>query len=105
MSYDIKYSDEAEKDLKEFNPAQLRQIRKSIEKFSENPLPKNEGGYGNPLGHKHGKNLTGLCKITFKKLGVRVVYKLIRTSEVMQIIVIAARADDEVYDIADKRNQ
>jgi hypothetical protein len=41
---------------------------------------------------------------TLKKLGVRIVYKLIRTETIMQIIVIAARADGEVYEIAAKRN-
>ena len=103
MIYDIKYGNEVEDDLKEFNLAQRQQIRKTIEKFSQNPLPKNEGGYGNPLGNKGGLNLTGLRKITFKKLGVRVVYKLIRTDKIMQVIVIAARADEEVYEIAAKR--
>ena len=105
MKYSIEYRNEVWEDLKEFNPAQRRQIEKSIEKFSENPLPKSEGGYGNPLGNKGGKNLTGLCKIKFKKLGVRVVYKLIRVGKIMQVIVIAARADDEVYEIAAKRNK
>ena len=103
MSYNVRYNDEVEKDLKAFNPAQKKQIRKSIEKFSENPLPKNEGGHGNPLGNKQGRNLTGLCKITLKKMGVRVVYKLIRTETAMQIIVIAARKDEEVYKIAEQR--
>jgi len=103
MNYKIEYSNEVEKDLKKFNSIQQKQIRKSIEKFAQNPLPKNEGGYGNPLGNKYGMNLTGLCKITFKKMGVRVVYKLIRVGQTMQIIVIAARADEEVYKIADKR--
>jgi len=105
MNYDVKYHDEVEKDLKAFNSAQKKQIKKSIEKFAENPLPKSEGGHGNPLGHKQGRNLTGLCKITLKKMGVRIVYKLVRTETIMQVIVIAARADEEVYDIAAKRNK
>ena len=103
MKYEVKVTKEALKDLKKFNPAQIRQIQRSIEKFAENPLPKNEGGHGNPLGNKYGMNLTGLCKITLKKMGVRVVYKLVRTETTMEIIVIAARADEEVYDIAAKR--
>jgi len=70
---------------------------------AQNPLPQNEGGYGKPLGNKQGKNLTGFCKIILMKLGIRVVYELIRTDEIMEIIVIAARADEEVYDIAAKR--
>ena len=37
------------------------------------------------------------------KLGIRVVYKIARTDEIMKIIVVAARADHEVYDIALRR--
>ena len=103
MIYEIEYGKDVENDLKIFNVAQKRQIRRSIEKFAENPLPKNEGGHGNPLGNKQGRNLTGLCKIKLKSMGVRVVYKLIRTDTIMKIIVIAARADEEVYKIAAKR--
>jgi len=103
MNYDVKYHAEVEEDLEPFNAAQKKQIKKSIEKVSGNPLPQNEGGYGKPLGNKQGKNLTGLLKIKFKKLGVRVVYKLIRTETTMYIIVVAARADEEVYEIAAKR--
>ena len=103
MNYDIDYSDEAKQDLKEFNKYQEHQIVKSIRKVAKNPLPQNEGGYGKPLGNKHGNNLTGYCKIKFKQLGVRVVYKVIRTDGIMKIIVIAARADEEVYELAAKR--
>jgi mRNA interferase RelE/StbE len=103
MKCELKLTKEAEDDLRGFNPAQRRQITTTIEKFSENPLPKNEGGHGNPLGNKHGRNLTGYCKITLKKMGVRVVYKVVREDKIMKVIVIAARADEEVYDIAANR--
>jgi mRNA interferase RelE/StbE len=99
----IDHIDEALKDYKDFDKSVLRQIDKIIERVSQNPLPQNEGGYGKPLGNKGGKDLTGYCKIKLLKLGIRVVYKLIREGDVMKIIVIAARADDEVYDIAYER--
>jgi len=105
MSYNIDYLKDARKDLRNFNNAEREQIFAAIEKFALNPLPKNEGGHGNPLGNKYGLNLTGLCKITLKKLGIRIVYKLIRTETALQILVIAARADEEVYKIAAKRNK
>ena len=103
MKYNYQYSDEAKKDMKNFNKSQTIQIEKAIEKVSANPLPQNEGGLGKPLGNKQGLNLTGLCKIVLKKLGIRVVYKLVRTDEFMEIIVVAARADEEVYKIAAQR--
>jgi len=102
-NYRYKYAPEAEKDLDNFNKFQIEQITKAIRKVSQNPLPQNEGGLGKPLGNKQGRNLTGLCKIVLMKLGIRIVYELIRKDEIMEIIVVAARADEEVYDIAAKR--
>ena len=103
MIYTVKYYPEAEDDYENFNDFQKNQIDKAILKVLQNPLPQNEGGYGKPLGNKRGQNLTGLCKIKLKKLGIRIVYELIRSDKAIDIVVIAARADDEVYDIAAKR--
>ena len=103
-NYQIDYRDEVKEDIKDFNSAQQRQIRKAIEKVSRNPLPQNEGGLGKPLGNKHGNNLTGHCKIVLKKSGIRVVYKLIRVDKIMKIVVVSVRSDNEVYDIAAKRD-
>ena len=102
-SWKISFADEAKKDHAAFDISVRNQVNKAIRKVSQNPLPKSEGGYGEPLGNKRGRNLTGLFKIKLKKLGIRVVYRLIRTDEMMKIIVVAARADDEVYEIAAKR--
>ena len=103
MNYTFDYSEKAKLDLKEFNKSQRRQIYKAIRKVSRNPLTQNEGGLGKPLGNKQGLNLTGLFKITLKQMGIRIVYELIRTDELMEIVVIAARADEEVYQIAAQR--
>ena len=103
MNYKVIFTDAAVSDLALFNKSLQKVIRKAIDKVSLNPLPKNEGGYGTPLGNKRGNNLTGLCRIKLLKLGIRVVYQLIRTDDVMKIIIIAARADDEVYKQAAKR--
>jgi len=101
--WDVEFTDEAKKDHREFNASVRTQVDKIINRISKNPLPKNEGGYGTPLGNKRGRNLTGYCKVKLLKLGIRVVYRVVRTDDIMKIIVIAARADDEVYDIAVKR--
>jgi mRNA interferase RelE/StbE len=103
VSYYVAYTDEAKNDLKGFDGSPQKVIRKAIDKVAENPLPKSEGGYGTALGNKRGNNLTGLCRIKLLKLGVRVVYEIVRDDKVMKIIVIAARADDEVYEIAADR--
>jgi mRNA interferase RelE/StbE len=101
--WDVAYLEEAKKDRAALDASVRHQVDKAVYKVSQNPLPQSEGGYGKPLGHKGDNNLTGLLKIKLKKLGIRVVYKLIRTDEKMLVIVIAARADDEVYEIAADR--
>jgi len=101
--WDVAFLPEAIRDRDALEASARNHVDKAIRKVSQNPLPKSEGGYGNPLGHKKGKNLTGLLKITLKKIGVRVVYALIRDKKKMQIIVIATRADSEVYEIAKDR--
>ena len=103
MSWDIEYLDEAKKDMKRLDHSVLPQVLKGIRKVAQNPVSIFEGGYGKPLGNKGGNNLTGLFKIKFRDLGIRVVYKLIVTDTVMKIIVVSARTDEQVYKEAAKR--
>ena len=99
----VEFTTEADKDRDTLDRLQRLQVDKAIFKVSQNPLPRSEGGYGKPLGNKQAKDLTGLLKIKLLKLGIRVVYKIIQSDGIMKIIVIAARADNEVYDIAFNR--
>jgi mRNA interferase RelE/StbE len=78
-------------------------VLKGIRKVGKNPLSTEDGGYGKPLGNKGGTNLTNLMKIKFRDLGIRVVYKVERMNEVMKIIVISVRTDEQVYKEAEKR--
>lgn len=103
MNWTLKFLPEAKRDLEKLAGNQRIIVAKAIEKVRQNPVSIFEGGYGKPLGNKGGHDLTGLLKIKLKDAGLRVVYKLIRTDTEMIIVVIGARADDEVYDIASKR--
>lgn len=103
MSWNIAFLPEAAKDLKSLAGNQQILVRKAIQKVSQNPLPMEEGGYGKPLGHKSGTNLTGFLKIKLRSAGIRVVYKLERTEQGMVIVIIGVREDDEVYELAEKR--
>ena len=93
MNFSVEYTESSKSDLKALDKSLLITVIKAIEKVSENPLPKSEGGYGNPLGKKRGINLAGLFKIKLLKVGIRIVYQLHRTDKIMKIIVIATRAD------------
>lgn len=105
MSWIVKYLPEAEKDLMELDGSQRVLILKAIKKVQQNPLSQAEGGYGKPLGNKSGNDLSGFLKVKLKAAGLRIVYKVVKVEDTMLIIVIGARADDEVYGVAKKRIQ
>lgn len=103
MNWEIKYLPEAVRDLIKLDGSQRVLVARAIKKVSANPLPASEGRYGKPLGNKGGNNLTNLLKIKLRGPGIRVVYELVRTETSMLIVVVGAREDDEVYEIAAKR--
>jgi mRNA interferase RelE/StbE len=103
--WSVVFESDAKKDFDNLDGSQKTQVAKAIDKVSQNPLPQSEGGYGKSLGNKGGNDLSGLLKIKLKRLGLRVIYRLVRENEVMKIIVISVRTDDEVYTLAAKRIQ
>lgn len=103
MTWELEYLPEALEDLTALDNSIRQPIIKGIKKVQQNPVSKEEGGYGTPLGNKEGNNLTGLFKIKFLKYGIRVVYKLERRENLMKIVVISARAENKVYDEAGSR--
>lgn len=105
MNWKLMFLPEAEKDFKNLAGNERIVVAKALDKVLENPLPVSEGGYGKPLGNKNGNNLSGFLKIKLRNLGIRVVYKLIKIEGQMLVVVIGARADDEVYDVAKKRSE
>lgn len=103
MEWDLFYLPEAVRDLKRLDHSVAVQVQKTIRRVQKNPYPKQEGGYGTPLGNRMGIDLTGCMKIKFRRIGIRVVYKLMQQDGVMKIIVVSARADNEVYRLAEAR--
>ena len=103
--WEVKYLTEAVTDMEKLDRSQRIEVVKKINQVAVNPLPKSEGGYGEPLGSRSSTQLTGYCKIKFLKLGIRVVYYLVKSDKTMKIVVVSARTDDEVYLIAQKRKQ
>ena len=91
-----KYHPEAKKDIDKLDGSQKIAVRKAIRKVLQNPLPQSEGGFGKPLGNKSRNNLTSLLKVKLKKEGLRIVYKVIRTENIMYVLVVGVRSDNEV---------
>lgn len=102
MSWNVEFLPEANEDLKKLDGSVRPQILKGIMKVSTNPL---NNGYGKPLGNHSGTALSGLMKIKFKKIGIRVVYKVEVVDTVMKIIIVSARSDNQVYEEAEKRRR
>ncbi len=103
MNWDVKYLEEAYKDLLKLDGSQRKLVLKAIKKVQQNPLPMSENGYGKPLGNHNNTKLAGLLKIKLRNAGLRIVYKLERVDSYMLIIVIGIREDEEVYEIASNR--
>lgn len=103
MKWEVVYLPEARDDLRALDGSQRILINKAIEKLRQNPLPETEGGYGKWLGNRNGSNLSGFLKVKLRGAGLRIVYQLLRIEDHILIVVIGAREDSEVYDIAAKR--
>ena len=103
MAWKIEYLNEVQRDLENLDKPVKLQVLKAIVKVSENPLPQSEGGYGKALGNHQSSRLSGYFKIKLLKLGIRVVYGLVRNSDIMKVIVVSVRDDDAVYKMAEKR--
>jgi len=103
MAWNIEYLDEAKNDLNGLDLSGKMQVLKAIKKVSANPLPQSEGGYGKPLGNHQSSKLAGYFKIKLLKLGIRVVYGLVRERDTMMIIIISVRDDEAVYKMAEGR--
>lgn len=59
---------------------------------------------GEELTKKKNSNLFGCRKIKFKKIGIRIVFRIVgNQAEIVEIISIGKRNDDEVYKTAAKR--
>ena len=63
MTWELEYLPEALSDLDALDNSIRQPVIKGIKKVLKNPVSKEEGGYGTPLGNKEGNNLTGLFKI------------------------------------------
>jgi mRNA interferase RelE/StbE len=103
MTWRVEYTHEAQKDLDGLDNSQRVLVLKAIRKVSENPLPTSEGGYGKPLGNRKASRLAGYFKIKLMRIGIRVVYGLVRSGNIMRVIVVSVRSDNAVYKIAQQR--
>ncbi|MCF6309381.1 MAG: hypothetical protein L3J19_02740 [Sulfurimonas sp.] len=97
MSYKIVLKDGVEKDIKKFNHSQQLLILKQINKISISPE------LGSLLGNKNGYNLSGCRKMYADSKKIRIVYKMIEDTIIIEVVAVGKRDNMEVYDKASKR--
>ena len=85
MEWEVEWTDDSRKDLKELDGSLRKQVLQAIKKVKKNPV-------------SIFKN-----KVVLKKSGIRIVYELVELDGKMTIIVIGARKDEQVYKEAYKR--
>ncbi|MDD3206404.1 MAG: type II toxin-antitoxin system RelE/ParE family toxin [Lachnospiraceae bacterium] len=99
MNWNVRLTEEAVREYRHLDGAIRKQILAGIYKVSKAPFP-SPNGYGKPLGHKGGNNLTGFFKIKYQGIGIRIVYTLVLESTTMNIVVISERDDNYCYNLA-----
>lgn len=99
------FTADARKDLESLDGHQRRIVIKALDKIVQNPLPRTLGGYGIPLGNKHGFDLKGCCEVKLRGQNLRVIYKLENRKMIMIKVAIDKRGDFEAYRSAYNRTR
>jgi len=98
MSYKLVLKDEVlEKDLPKLSSNQRILVYKQFKKLENSPE------LGKPLGNKSGYNLSGCRKLYVDKKKIRIVYRIIESEIIVEVIIVGKREDMEVYANATKR--
>lgn len=104
-TWKVNYLPEALKEMSRLDGSVRVQVKKAIDKVAQNPTSHFDGGHGEPLANRQRADLSGLYKIKLRSIGIRVVYALMEVDGVMLIVVVGARANNEVYEDAASRRE
>lgn len=97
--FDVVFIQEAKEDYQKLDGSVKRFVDIAIAKME---LRADE--LGEELTKKQQSNLIGCRKIKFKKIGIRIVYRIVADkAEIAEIIAIGKREENEVYKNAVKR--
>jgi mRNA interferase RelE/StbE len=96
MKFDFIYTNASQKDYDKLDNSQKLQIQKSLTKIREQGMQAGQALHG---------RLWDCRKLKHKKLGLRVIFRNSEASgiEIIEIVVVGQRGDDEVYEIAEQR--
>ena len=98
MPYEvILHPDVTSRDLPSLSKAQIRLVFKQFKKLQASPQ------LGAPLGNKAGYDLRGMRKLYVDKKKIRIVYTIVETQVVVEVIAVGKRDDMAVYAKAEQR--
>ncbi|MFY3790339.1 type II toxin-antitoxin system RelE/ParE family toxin [Ureibacillus sp. MALMAid1270] len=98
--FKLEFFEDAKAEYETLDGSEKKYVMKALEKISERG-----DEIGDPLENKRGIILVGCRKVKLRKLGIRIVYRLNNNDriEIIDIIAIGKRDDEEVYKNANKR--
>lgn len=97
--YEIIFIEDAKADYQKLNGSEKQYVDIALAKISYRA-----DELGVNLTKKFNSNLTGCKKIKFKKIGIRIVFRIIGDhAEIVEIIAIGKRRKNEVYNNATRR--
>lgn|SRR5690554_106476 len=97
--FEVIFIEEAKRDYQRLDGSVKKFVDIAIAKMLERA-----DELGEELTKKNESNLIGCRKIKFKKIGIRIVYRIIADkAEIVEIISIGKREENEVYKNAAKR--
>lgn len=97
--FEVVFIEEARKDYQKLDGSVKKFVDIAIAKMIERA-----DELGEELTKKNTSNLIGCRKIKFKKIGIRIVYRIVGDqAEIAEILAIGRRGENEVYKEAMKR--
>jgi mRNA interferase RelE/StbE len=95
MSYKPIFTEFSLQDYNSLDGSQKKQVRKSFQKIKQDGMSTGKILHG---------NLSDCRRLKHKRLGLRVVFKQSDNGiEIIEIVAVGKREDDEVYDTAARR--
>lgn len=97
--FEIVFIEDAKKDYIKLNGSEKKYVNLALAKIAVRA-----DEIGDELSKKPNSNLAGCKKIKFRKIGIRIVFRIVgNQAEIAEIISIGKRRSDEVYKQAAKR--
>lgn len=97
MPYKVSLTPDAARDFRNLDQSVKEQVAKQLRKLETAPQ------LGEHLGRRGGLDLTGYYKLYAARKAIRIVYRILETEVIVEVVAIGKREDLAVYREAVKR--